>query len=320
MRSSIPTKPILVLGATGAIGREVVRALLDRGAPVRVLVRDPKKVAALPALVERLVGDLTDPSAFAQAMWGVHAAFFVVPHDAEEEQIAGDVISAANFAGVRVVFAGVHADGATRAARFVNRTVFGLMLPHYAAKLRISERVRRDCPGSTVLMPANYYQNDEICRDEILAGTLPLPLRGCPRVDTRDVGDAAARALLDPAHRPGAYSLVGPEALSGEETCSNWTAALGRPVRYAPSIDAADAALDRAYGGRKALDFQKTYRLLARITAKVTPAQLLQTTELLGRPPRSHAEYTRDVVASWRVTPPVRARRAERAPRELVAA
>jgi (4-alkanoyl-5-oxo-2,5-dihydrofuran-3-yl)methyl phosphate reductase len=66
----VPIKPILVFGATGAIGREVVRALLGHGAPVRVLVRDSRKVAALPAHVERIVGDLTDPAAIARSMSG----------------------------------------------------------------------------------------------------------------------------------------------------------------------------------------------------------------------------------------------------------
>jgi uncharacterized protein YbjT (DUF2867 family) len=41
-RFTIPTKPILVVGATGAIGSEVVRALLEHGAPVRVFVRSPE--------------------------------------------------------------------------------------------------------------------------------------------------------------------------------------------------------------------------------------------------------------------------------------
>jgi len=55
--------------------------------------------------------------------------------------------------------------------------------------------------------------------------------------------------------RSGAYSLVGPEPLGGERTAANWSAALGREVRYSPSLSLTDSLLEEAYGGRKALDF-----------------------------------------------------------------
>ncbi len=295
----VPDRPLLVAGATGAIGREVVRALLDQGARVRVFVRSLEKVAGLPENVERVVGTLEDHNAVAQAIRGVHAAFFVSPHDDAEEQIAEIFVNACERAGVRLVFAGVHADGANRAARFVHRAFFGLLLPHYRPKVRIAERIRTSRTRPVVLIPGNYYQNDEICRKQILDGTYPLPLRLAPRVDTRDVGDAAARALLDPTIPAGGYWLVGPESLSGEHTAANWSAALGREVRYAPDITLTDQLLESYYGGRKALDFQKTYRLLAKYAAHTRPIQFQQSTFLLGRAPGSHAEYVRRAMAEW---------------------
>lgn len=298
-RFAVPEKPLLVVGATGAIGREVVRALLEQGVRVRVFVRSPEKVAALPDRVERVTGTLEDQAAVARAVRGVHAVSFVSPHDEAEEQMAENFVSACEKEGVRLVFAGVHADGANRLVRFVQRTIFGLMLPHYKPKLRIGERIRTSRANPVVLIPGNYYQNDEICREQILTGTYPLPLRLIPRVDTRDVGDAAARALLDPAVPSGGYSLVGPESLSGEQTAANWSAALGKPIRYAPDQELTDQLLESYYGGRKALDFQKTYRLLAKFAAKTKPAQVQQTIFLLGRSPRSHAEYARDAAADW---------------------
>jgi uncharacterized protein YbjT (DUF2867 family) len=150
-----------------------------------------------------------------------------------------------------------------------------------------------------VLVPGNYYQNDDVCREQILDGVYPMPLRLVPRVDARDVGDAAARALLDPNVPSGSYALVGPESLSGEQCAAHWSAALGRTVGYAPDIALTDQLLERSFGGRKALDFQKTYRLLAKFAAKTTPAQLRQTTFLLGRQPRSYAEYTREMATEW---------------------
>lgn len=298
-RFTIPKRPILVVGATGVIGREVVRALLEHGASVRVFVRSPEKVATLPGHIERVSGTLGDAAALARAVRGIHAAFYVSPHDAAEEQFAEQFVGACEREGVRLVFAGVHIDGDHRFTRLVRRTLTGLMLPHYKPKLRIGERIRTSRTNSVLLIPRNYYQNDEICREEILNGLYPMPLRLVPRVDTRDVGAAAARALLDPSIPSGAYGLVGPASLSGEQSAHNWSVALGRPVRYAPDIPLFDRLLEREFGGRKALDFQKTYRLLARTAMKMTPADRQQTTFLLGRQPRSHAEYVREMAAEW---------------------
>jgi hypothetical protein len=57
--------------------------------------------------------------------------------------------------------------------------------------------------------------------------------------------------------------------------------------------------LKRTMPGRKALDFQKSYRLLAKFAAKTTPGQLQQTALLLGRQPRSHADYAREMATEW---------------------
>lgn len=301
-KSHLPDRPILVVGASGAIGSQVVQALLVRGAAIRVFVRSADRVKHLPPQVERAEGTLEDPEAIARALRGVHAAFYVSPHDAAEEQLAENFVSACERAGVRLIFSGVHADGKSALSRLVGRTIFGLMMPHYKPKLRLAERVRTSRTNPVVLIPGNYYQMDEVCRDDLLAGQYPLPLGRIPRVDTRDVGEAAARALLDPTVPSGGYSLVGPESVGGEQTAAHWSAALGRPVRYAPDLAATDAIFAHAYGGHKALDCQNSYRLVGRLKMGTSPADLRQTTFLLGRAPRGHAEYVRDVAAGWHGT------------------
>ena len=110
----LPARPVLVVGATGAVGSQVVRALLERGAPVRVFVRSPEKVRDLPPEVERAPGTLEDREAVARALRGVHAAFYVSPHDEREEEFAADFASACEREGVRLVLSGVHADGRNR--------------------------------------------------------------------------------------------------------------------------------------------------------------------------------------------------------------
>jgi uncharacterized protein YbjT (DUF2867 family) len=298
-RFDIPDQPVLVGGATGAVGREVVRALLERGTAVRVFVRSPQKVAALPPHVERVAGTLADRDALARALRGVAAAFFVAPHDVDEEHLAVSFVGACEAARVRLVFSGVHADGGNAVVRLFGRLMYRRLLPHYAAKFRISERVRNSDADPVVLSPGNYYQTDEICRAQLEAGCYPLPFRRMLRVDTRDVGDAAARALLDASVASGGYALVGPASLGGAEIAANWSAALGRPVRYAPDAELADRLLDAAYDARKAHDGRATMRALAELELETAPAQLAQTQYLLGRPPRSHAGYAADTAAVW---------------------
>ncbi|MFB9993371.1 SDR family oxidoreductase [Deinococcus oregonensis] len=295
----LPGRPILVAGATGAIGSQVVRALLARGARVRVFVRSPEKVDDLPPAVERAVGTLEDRESIVQALKGTHAAFYVSPHDEREEEFAEHFVSACEGAGVRLVFSGVHANGKNRLGRFIQRTIFGLLMPHYRPKLRLAERVRTSDTNPVVLIPGNYFQMDEVCREELLAGRYPLPLGQIPRVDTRDVGEAAARVLLDTSVKSGGYALVGPESLSGEDTAASWSAALGQPVQYTPNLAEMDRLFDQTYGGRKALDCQKSYRLVGKIRVSISAVELRQTTSLLGCPPRSFAEYAREAAATW---------------------
>lgn len=296
----VPQCPLLVTGATGTVGREVVRALLEYGAPVRVFVRSLHKVAALPGPVERFVGTLEDRDAVERSLRGVQAAFFISPHADAEERIAETFVGACERAGVRLVFAGLHADGARPAVRYIKRWMFTRFAPHYAGKMWVAERVRRSRTNPVVLDPGSFYQNEEIFREQILAGTYPMPLRLLRRVDARDVGDAAARVLLDPLVAPGCHAVVGPKAQSGEEAAANWSAALGREVRYEPSIKVLDRMIARHYTGRKAFDFQRSHRLMGRYADPTRPAQVQQTTALLGRPPRSHAEYVRDTAEKWR--------------------
>src|SRR6185437_1948566 len=70
---------LLVTGATGHVGRELVRELDARGAAFRVLVRDPARAVGLPERAERVVGDLDQPTTLAAAMDGVERLFLLVP-------------------------------------------------------------------------------------------------------------------------------------------------------------------------------------------------------------------------------------------------
>lgn len=293
---------ILIVGVTSSVGSEVARSLVARGADVRALCRSPK--SALPEGVTAAPGDLEDPRSLAAALEGIDAAFYVSPHHEREEALGRAFVDACEAAGVkRLVFsAAFHFDSKNRVASAFLRWLTGILGAHYRPKLRVEARVRRSRLQPVILLPTNFFQNDDLFRDELLAGSYPLPLGARPvnAIDTRDIGDAAARALLDPSVAPGVYPLVGSDAPSGEERAALWSAALGQPVRYAgDDLDAWERVVMDRMVAAKRNDFKKTLAILQRWGIPVTEHHLADTTRLLGRAPRRFADYARERAAEW---------------------
>jgi uncharacterized protein YbjT (DUF2867 family) len=292
---------ILVVGARGRVGREVMRALATTGASVRALVRSPSPDGAARAGVREVVGDLRDRASLATALDGVDRAFFVTPHADDEEALGRNFVDTALAAGVRrLVFASAyHADFTSSLGFALFVGAMGLAT-HYGPKLRVERRVRLARASPVVLMPSNFYQNDELFLGEIRAGSYPQPLgtRGVNRVDCRDIGDAAARALTDDRVEAGAYPLVGAEpALTGPECAAVWADALGRAVTYDDDLDHWYALVADRMHAREREDFRKTYKLFRRVRIAAKPAEQARVTALLGRPPRSYRAYVTERAA-----------------------
>ena len=299
-------RKVLVVGAKGTVGSEAVKALLERGAGVRALVRSRRGTEKL-GDCELHVGDLKDAASTAAALGGVSAAFYVSPHEPDEEALAESFVRACEAARVRLVFVGVHADAATRLQRSLKRFLFGRLLAPYAPKFRISERVRRSRTNPIVLMPTNYFQNDELFIEQITSGEFAQPFeRAVNRVDVRDLGAAIARACLDSTLPSGAYPLVGPASLDGKACAAIWAKELGSAVRYV-SDDASTAlrsALENKLEGKKRADFIASYSAIRRYELPTSDEQVARTTALLGRPPTSYEAYVRDVVEQMRASQP----------------
>lgn len=285
---------VLVIGGRGRVGREVLRALSRTPARVQSLVRTPG------SLPDSIVGDLGDPASLRAALDGIERVFFVTPHEANEERLGRNLIDAAIDAGVkRIVFASAfHADFTSWLGM---RLFVGAMslLTHYGPKLSVERHARLAKQASPViLMPSNFYQNDEQFLPEIRAGRYPQPLgtKGVNRVDCRDIGDAAARALTDDGLDAGAYPLVGPEpALTGPACAATWASVLGRDVEYDGDLERWYAlAADRMHA-REREDFKKTYKIFARMRIPAKPKELERCTALLGRAPYSYESYVASV-------------------------
>jgi len=173
------------------------------------------------------------------------------------------------------------------------------VVPHH----RVERHLTRHGPPATLLRPSFFTQNlgDAYRRDLVEDDRLYVPA-GDGRVawvDVRDVAELAALAFADPAGHAGrGYTLTGPEAVGFEHAATLLTAALGRPIRYEP-------AELRPYVGhlrRRGLPAaQVAVQTLIHANLRSGRGAGTDPTleRLLGRRPRTLADYVRDHAALW---------------------
>ncbi|MFF3613120.1 SDR family oxidoreductase [Streptomyces sp. NPDC002580] len=212
---------ILVTGATGTIGSELVRQLAERGEKVRALTRDPAR-AASPAGVEVVRGDYHEPASVQAAMAGVLALFAVGvlgPGDADADAM---LVSAARAAGVR---------------RIVKLSAIGTGDPALGPvgnwHLEGERAVRESGLEWTVLRPSSFASNTLSWAADLRAGEAVPDMTGAGTqgvIDPRDVSEVAAEVLLAPGHAGLVHTLTGPELLTTADQAAALAEVLGRPV------------------------------------------------------------------------------------------
>ncbi|MER9326571.1 NmrA/HSCARG family protein [Mesorhizobium sp. M0488] len=286
---------ILVTGATGTVGRNVVDHLIKRGADVRALVRDPSK-ANLPAGVTVAQGDLLDVDALRTAFSGVSTLFLlnaVVPDEFTQALIA---LNLAREAGIeRIVYLSVlHSDV------YAN-------VPHFAGKFSVERMLEQMGFNATILRPAYFINNDHTVKDVVLGhGVYPMPIgdKGLAMVDARDLGEIAAIELVrrEQANEPlplERINVVGPDTLTGADVAAIWSEALGRAIHYGGDDTAGFEQNLRNYAPSwMALDMRlMTERFL--VEGMVPEAgDVDRLTAMLGRPLRSYRDFATEIAAS----------------------
>ncbi|MBW8789256.1 MAG: NmrA/HSCARG family protein [Rhizobium leguminosarum] len=286
---------ILVTGATGNVGRQVVEHLVKRGANVRALVRDPSK-ADFPAGVSVVQGEFLDVDSLRNAMSGVSTLFLlsaVVPDEFTQALIA---LNVARSAGIeRIVYLSViHAD------LYVN-------VPHFAGKFGVERMIEQMGLKATILRPAYFIQNDLTVKDVITGyGAYPMPIgaKGLAMIDVRDIAEIAALELLrrEQAAEPLALdriNLVGPETLTGAGIAAIWSDVLARPIAYGgDNTEAFEQNLKQFMPAWMAYDM----RLMGErfLTDGMLPetGDVERLTKLLGRPLRSYRAFALETAAS----------------------
>lgn len=286
---------ILVTGATGRVGRQVVDQLIARDAQVRVLVRDPAK-AVFPAGVDVAKGDMLDVDSLRVAFTGIKTLFLLNAVAGDEFTQALITLNIARDAGVeRVVYLSV-----IKADRFLN-------VPHFAVKSGAERMIEQMGFGATILRPAYFIENDLTVKDVIANhGVYPMPIggKGVAMVDTRDIAEVAAIELIRrdraAAKLPSeTINLVGPDNLTGAGVAAIWSEALGRPVAYAGD-DPAGFEQNLANFMPKWMAYEMRL-MVQRYVSDGTVAEtgeVERLTRLLGRPLRSYRDFAAGVVSA----------------------
>lgn len=283
---------ILVTGATGQVGREVVNQLVRRGADVRAFVRDPSK-AELPAGVDVAKGDLLDVDALRSAFQGVSTLFLLNAVTPDEYTQAIVTLNVAREAGIeRIVYLSViHSD------RYVN-------VPHFAGKFGVERMLETMGMHATILRPAYFIGNDLSIKDVITGhGVYPMPVgsKGLAMIDTRDLAEVAALELLrrENAAQPlplERINVVGPDTLTGAAIAQIWSDVLGRPIAY-PGEDVAgfEGNLRQFMPSWMAYDMRMMTERFVSDGMQPEQGDVARLTAMLGRPLRSYREFAADV-------------------------
>ncbi len=274
---------IVVTGATGHVGAEVVPLLVEREVPVRVVTRRPGAVA-FPAAVEVVYGNFDEPGSIDAAFEGADRAFLMsaqVPGSAPEPTHDLLLARAARRAGVRHVAKLSVLDGGA------GEDAIGLW--HRQAEAAVIDSGM----DWTMLRPGRFMTNTLGWAGMIRQGdTVQVPFASTPAVpiDPADIAAVAVAALTTGEHRNVAHELSGPQVLTPAGELRLLGEVLDRPLRLVEP----EAATFRSWMLGAGMSKAAVDAIIARSLSPeaVNAAEVLPTvTEVTGRPPTTFASW-----------------------------
>jgi uncharacterized protein YbjT (DUF2867 family) len=216
---------ILVTGATGTTGRELVKLLSSQGAKVRALVRNPGKAAELKLPnVEIVPGDLSKPATLEAAFKGAEKLLLLTNAEPAQVELQHNALEAAKRAGlkhvVKISAMGADVKSPVSLGRWHGQT---------------EEELKKSGLPYTILQPHYFMQN-------LMGSAQSIKAQGAfygamkdgkiSLIDARDIAAVAAKVLTSAGHEGKTYVLTGPEPLSMADLAGKLAAAAGKPIKY----------------------------------------------------------------------------------------
>ena len=281
-------KTVLVTGASGNLGREVVKVLSDRGYNVKAATRDMRKISSSGS-VTAVRFDYAEPSTFADALDAVRGLFLVAPPmDPEAPAKLIPFVKKAKEAGVRhVVFT---------SALGVDQ--------NEQAPLRVIERALMDSSLAYTILRPNFFMENfstgfiaPMIKHQngifLAAGDGKTSF-----ISTKDIAQVAATAFSE-AHYGKEYHLTGSEALNHSQVAKIISDAIGRAVSYHALPE--EAMLQ---GARNQGMLEGAVQYMGILYAVVRAGYMAAVTDdvqnVTGQKPIAFGEFARQNVPCWR--------------------
>lgn len=280
---------ILITGATGRIGRHLVRQLSQAGVRVRAFTRDLEKAAWIRQLgVEVVQGDMSQPETLDVALQGVRKAFLLSKEHPQQVALQASFIAAAQRAKLEQVvkLSGIGAE---------------LDSPVVVRRWHAETERQLRCSGLafTFIRPNFLMQNTSLHRRSLLQeGRIYAPMgKGrVAQVHALDIAAVAAATLTQSGHEGATYDVSGPRAMDFDDVAHELSLALGKPVRYV------DLEPDQAHEHLLSVGLPRWHA-----DSIITDFRLFREGDgdrvtdvvqrLCGRQPTGFAQFARDYVA-----------------------
>jgi uncharacterized protein YbjT (DUF2867 family) len=290
------TMKVHVTGATGRVGSEVVKVLLQRGAGVRALSRKRRIPSAFPDAVEIALGDLNDPVSIGEEMKGVDKLYLLIGGENVPVELtqALTAYGLAKRTGLKhVMYVSVY-----KADQF-------LEVPHFANKYAVEEAMRAGGMPYTILRPSYFAQNERALKSQLTGlGVYPIPAgnQGLAVVDVRDLAEASAISLTEEGHNGKTYDLVSSEMLRGPDAAATWSKLLRKQIGYAghADFDGFEAQMrEKGSPSCRAWDLRIMFQGFVEQGFSNTEGQTARFAALLGRQPRTYSSFAEELAREW---------------------
>ncbi len=279
---------ILVTGATGTVGSQVVKQLAESGHEVTALVRDPAKAERIRhAGISIAVGDMTQPDSLRDALAGVAKVFLLAMPFSEQvmRELEDNVVDEAVKAGVEhiVKLSGTGVD---------MKADYPLAVWHRRGEQKVEEsgiawtHLRPSAFMTNLLFQAEPIKQQGAFYESMGDGKLPM-------IDPHDIAAVAVAALTETGHEGKAYTLTGPESLSQADLMAQLSDVLGRQIRYVniPETAMRDGMIQRGVPA-DVVDAMVQFDRL--VSAGVLDNVSTDVEQVTGRTPRTFATWARE--------------------------